>query len=93
MEEEMLHLQEQMGKADSKFHKLMQFVNEQFKMGNTAFKKLEGNITSGCQDMYTHVIHLAKDQEEIKQSMCTLAGKCQDMAMAVKANRSHIIAH
>lgn len=42
--------------------------------------------------MYKHVVHIAHDEEEIKRSLCTLAGKCQSMAEAVKTNRSHIIA-
>jgi hypothetical protein len=43
--------------------------------------------------MYNKLVHVAQDQEGIKQSLCTFAIKSQDIALAVKTNRSHIIAH
>jgi cell division protein FtsB len=43
--------------------------------------------------MYNKMMHIAQDQEGIKRSLCTFAGKSQDIALAVKTNRSHLIAH
>jgi wobble nucleotide-excising tRNase len=81
------------GNTDLRFTKLTKFINEQFKIGNETFKKMESNFNEGCQQLYTYIVNVANTIEEIKASLCTLALKCQDMANAVKTNRSHIIAN
>jgi hypothetical protein len=43
--------------------------------------------------LYNYIVTIANTSEEIKASLCVLATKCQDMATAVKTNRSHIIAN
>ena len=54
---------------------------------------MQTNVKDNCQQLYNYIVNIANTAEEIKASLCVLATKCQDMATAVKTNRSHIIAN
>jgi predicted transcriptional regulator len=56
-------------------------------------KEMENNMRESSQRLFNYINILANTVEEIKASLCVFATKSQDMASAVKINRSHLIAN
>ena len=50
-------------------------------------------MKDSCQQLFNYINTLANTTEEIKTSLGVFATKSQDMASAVKINRSHLIAN
>jgi hypothetical protein len=68
-------------------NELQAMMHAQFNAGTVDISRFEGRILDGCQQLCTHVHHLAGDQTEVRSGLVNLIATVKQIAGTV--NNDH----